>query len=225
MAVTHADEVPRGMQRAVEVVKARLVEWLLVGHPNHIVAEGNEGHVDGFDPAKQIRINRSCQNESVNQTMLLKNRRQVDPIRRGSRRIMQRGEEYVLFQAGGIGFDALQDARMKGMKKVAVAQEEANHFLAPLENSACLRIWAESETPDGLKHARTRLPAQLRTGIQHARDCSNANGRGLGTLANRRFLWNCFHDREAFCRFGAVLGSVRSPPTLSAGKSSIPAPR
>jgi hypothetical protein len=225
MAMTHADEVPRGMERAVKVIEAHLIKWLLVARPNHIVTEGHKGHVDGFDPAEEIRVNRSGQNEPVNQAMFLKNRRQVDSIGRRSRGIMQRGEEHVLFQAGGIGFDALQDASMKGMEKIAVAQEKADHFSASLENPAGLRIGAESQTPDGRKYSRTGFPAYLRAGIQHPGNRSYANGSGLGNLANRRFLWNCFHDREAFCRFGAVLGSVRSPPTLSAGESSIPAPR
>src|SRR5438132_1598229 len=197
MAVTHADEVPRGMERAVEVVEAHLVELLLVAHSNHIVAEGHEGHVDGFDPAEQIRINRSRQNESVNQAMLLKNGRQVNPIGRSSRRIMQGSEQHVLFQAAGIRFDPLQDARMKGMEKIAVAQEKANHFCASLENAARLGIRAESETADGLKHTGTRFPAYLRAGIQYPGNSSDADGGGLCDFANRRFSWNCFHGNAA----------------------------
>src|SRR5216684_2937463 len=214
MAVTHADEVPRGMERAVEVVKAHLVEWLLVAHSNHIVAEGHEGHMDGFDPAEQIRINRPRQNESIDQTMLLKNRRQVDPIGRRSRGIVQRGKQHVLFQTGGIRFDALQDASMKGMEKIAVAQKKADHFRASLENPPGLRIGAESQTPNGLEYSRTRFPAHLRAGIQHAGNRSYANGSGLGNLANRRFSWNCFHGNTAFCPFGVWLGSMRKPLTL-----------
>src|SRR5882762_7169156 len=182
VAVTHGDQVTRGMERAAEVVEAHLVEWLLVAHPNHIVAEGHEGHMDGFDPSEEIGINGSRQNEPVNQAMLLKNGRQVDPIGRRSRGIMQRGKEHVLLQAGGIGFDALQDARMKGMKKIAVAQKKAHHFRAPLENPAGLRIRTESQTPDGLKYARTRFPAHLRAGIEHAGNRSYADGSSLGNL-------------------------------------------
>jgi len=33
---------------------------------------------------------------------------------------------------------------MKGMEKITVAQEKADHFCAPLENPAGLRIRAES---------------------------------------------------------------------------------
>jgi hypothetical protein len=100
--------------------------------------------MDGFHSAEQIGINRPGQNESINQAMLLKNGRQVDPIGRRSRGIMQRGKQHVLFQAGGIRFDALQDASMKGMEKIAVAKEKADHFRAPFENPAGLRIGAES---------------------------------------------------------------------------------
>jgi hypothetical protein len=78
---------------------------------------------------------------------------------------MQRREQHVLFQAGGVRFDALQDASVKGMEKIAVAQQKADHFCASLENPAGLRIGAESQTPDGLKYARARFPAHLRTGI------------------------------------------------------------
>jgi len=106
---------------------------------------------------------------------------------------MQSGKKHVLFQAAGIRFNALQDASMEGMEKIAVAEEKADHFCTPLENPAGLRIGAEPQTPDGFKYSRTRFPANLRAGIQHARDRSYANGSGLGNFANRRFLWNCFH--------------------------------
>src|SRR6267142_1524393 len=210
LAVTLADQVTRGLERTIEVIEAYLVVLLLFAHSNHIVTEGHEGHTDGFDPAEQIGINRPGQNESINQAMLLKNGRQVDPTGRRSRGIMQRGKQHVLFQAGGIRFDALQDASMKGMEKIAVAQEKADHFRAPFKNPAGLRIGAESQTPDGLKYARARFPAYLRAGIQHAGNRSDANGSGLGNLANRRFPWNCFHSDRASCRFGAWLGSVRN---------------
>ena len=143
--------------------------------------------------------------------MLLKNRRQVDPIGRRSRRIMQRGKQHVLFQAGGIGFDALQDARMKGMEKIPVAQKKADHLCAALEDPAGLRIGAESQPPDSLEYSRTRFPADLRAGIQHAGNRSDADGSGLGNFANRRFPWNCFHSNPAFCRFGALLRVAENP--------------
>src|SRR6266481_827178 len=92
---------------------------------------------------------------------------------------------------------------MKGMEKIAVAQEKADHFCAPLENPAGLRIRAESQTPDALKYARTCFPAHLRARIQHAGNRSDADGSGLCNLANRCFSWNCFHDGTALCRSGA----------------------
>src|SRR5262249_36870949 len=148
-----------------EVIETYLVELLLVAHSNHIVTESHEGHMDGFDPAEQIRINRTRQNKSVNQAMLLKNGRQVDPIGRRTGGIMQRGEQHVLFQAVGIRFDALQDASVKGMEKIAVAQEKTDHVCASLENPAGLRIGAESQTSDGLKYSRARFPTHVRLGV------------------------------------------------------------
>src|SRR5260370_9315399 len=109
---------------------------------------------------------------------------------------MQSGEQYVLFQAAGIRLEALQDASMEGMEKIAVAQKKANHFRASLENPAGLRIGAESQTPDGLKYTRTRFPAYLRAGIQHAGNRSYANGSGLSNFANRCFPSYCFHSNE-----------------------------
>ena len=88
LAVTLADQVARGLERPIEIIEADLVELLFVAYSNHIVTEGHEGHMDGFDPAEKIRINRPRQNEPVNQTMLLKDRRQVDPFGRRSRGIM-----------------------------------------------------------------------------------------------------------------------------------------
>jgi len=97
--------------------------------------------------------------------MLLKNGRQVDPIGRRSGRIVQRGKQHVLFQTAGRRFDALQDASMKGVKKIAVAQEKADHFSSSLENPAGLRVGAKSQTSDGLKYTLPRFPAHLRAGI------------------------------------------------------------
>ena len=165
LAVTLADQVTRGLERTIEVIEAYLVVLLLFAHSNHIVTEGYEGHMDGLDPAKQIRINRPGQNESVNQPVLLKNGRQVDPVWQRSGRVMQRGEQHMLFQATRVILNALQDACMKGMEKIAVAQEKADHFCASLENPAGLRIGAESQTPDGRKYPRPRFPAYLRAGI------------------------------------------------------------
>src|SRR6266849_10532877 len=103
---------------------------------------------------------------------------------------------------------------MKGMEKITVAQEKADHFCAPLENPAGLRIRAESQTPDGLKYSRTRFPAHLRARIQHAGNRSYANGSGLGNLANRRFSWNCFHGNAALCRFGSLVRFNKESSTL-----------
>ena len=61
-----ADQVTRGLERAIEVIEAYLVVLLLFTCSNHIVAEGHEGHMDGFDPSEQIWINCSSENESVN---------------------------------------------------------------------------------------------------------------------------------------------------------------
>ncbi len=219
LPMTIADQVARGMERPVEVIEAYLVVLLLVTHSNHVVTEGHEGHSDGFDPAEQIGINRSRQNESIDQAMLLKNRRQVDPLGRRSRRIVERGKQHVLFQAGGIRFHALQDARMKGMEKISVAQKKADHFGASLKNPAGLRIRAESQAPDGLKYSRTRFAAHLGAGIQHAGNRSYADGSGLCNLANRRFSWNCFHGNAALCRFGSLVRFNKESSTLFPGAS------
>ena len=160
-----ADQVTRGMERPVEVIEAYLVELLLGVHSYDVVTEGNEGHSDGFDSAEQIRINGPGQNDSVNQAMLLKNRRQVNPMGRRLRGVVQRREKHVLFQAAGAGFDALQDPSMKRMEKIAVAQEKADHFRASFENPAGLRIGSKSETADRTKHPRAGFPAYLRAGI------------------------------------------------------------
>ena len=85
---------------------------------------------------------------------------------------------------------------MKGMKKIAVAQEEADHFRAPLEDPACLRIRAETEAPDGFKHSRASFSAYLTAGIQHPGNGPDAYGGSLGNVANRGFSWNYFHEHR-----------------------------
>src|SRR5258708_7349121 len=117
VAVPFADQVTRGMERGIEVIEAYLVELLPFVHANDIVTEGHEGHMDGRDPAEQIRIDRPVQNESVNQAMVLKNGRQIDPIRRRSAGIMPRSEHDLRLHAGDAGFTASKDARTRGMGK------------------------------------------------------------------------------------------------------------
>src|ERR1700751_460190 len=125
--------------------------------------------------------------------MLLENWRQIDAIRGCPRRIVESGEKYVLFHAGGVGFDALQDSSMKGMKKVTVAEEKADHFCAMFENPAGLRVRAEPEAPDGLKHSCAGLSAYLSARIQDARDRSDSDGCGFCNVSNGGLPWNCFH--------------------------------
>src|SRR6266478_2330125 len=66
LVVTLDDEVTGGVECPIEVIEAYLIESLLVVHTYHIVTEGNEGHMDGFDSVEQIPINRASQNDSVN---------------------------------------------------------------------------------------------------------------------------------------------------------------
>src|SRR6266851_8970292 len=179
LAVTLTDQVTRGMECPIEVIEAYLVKLLLVVHSYHIVTEGHERHMDGFDSAEQIRINRPGQNDSVNQSMLLKNGRQVDPIGGRLRGIVQRCEQHVLFQAAGIGFNALQDARMKRMEKIAVAQEKADHFRASFESGGPVH-W--DEIRDG--------------GWHQARACVFSGLPGSWNLARAK-SFRCLHLRRA----------------------------
>src|SRR5258707_7946361 len=106
LAVAFADEETCGTELPIEVVEAYLVEFLVIVRPYQIVPENNERHVDGLDSAEQIGINGSGQDESVDQSVLLKNGRQVDLVGRRLRGIVQGREQHVLLQAAGVGFDA-----------------------------------------------------------------------------------------------------------------------
>src|SRR5712675_1492036 len=198
LAVTLADKVARGMKRPLKIIEAYLIKLLMVVHAHHVVTEGHERHMDGADSIEQIWINCPGENDTVNQSVLLKDGRQVDAFGRGLGRIVQRREQHVLFHAAGIRFDALQDARMKRMKKIAVTEKKADHFRAPLENAASLRIGSKSQAVDGIQYARASLSADLRTRIQHAGDRSDTDTCGPGNLTNRRFCWHRFHRRSCF---------------------------
>src|SRR5215472_11809694 len=188
------DEVTRGLKRPAEVIEAYLVVNMRSVHSNDVIAESHEWHVDRFDSAQKVWIDRACQDDAVNQAVLLKDRRQVDFFGGRSLRIVQHGKEHVVLQRACIRFDALQNARVKRVKKIAVAQEKANNFGTPLEDPAGLRVGAESKAPDGLVHAGARFPAHLRAGIQHAGNCSDAHARGPGHVADGTLPWNCFHS-------------------------------
>src|SRR6202162_901880 len=84
LAMSLADKVTRRVQRAVEIIEPHLIELLLFVNSHHIVAESNERHMDGSDPAQQIRITRAGKNHSVDQDTLLKDGRQIDSVRRCS---------------------------------------------------------------------------------------------------------------------------------------------
>src|SRR5258708_34071654 len=99
---------------------------------------------------------------------------------------------------------------MKRMEKIAVTEKKADHFRAPLENAASLRIGSKSQAVDGIQYARASLSADLRTRIQHAGDRSDPDTCGPGYLANRRFCWNRFHCRSCFQWPRASRASARS---------------
>src|ERR1700716_3257598 len=83
---------------------------------------------------------------------------------------------------------------MKRMKKIAVAQQKTYHLRALFEDPAGLRIGPKPEAADCIKYPRARFPADLRAGIQHARNRSDAYPRRVRDVANRCFSWNRFHD-------------------------------
>ena len=195
------DEIARGLERSVKVVKSYLIVVLFSIRSHDIIAESNERHVDGFDSAEEVWINRTCQDDAVNQAMLLKNRRQIDFLGRHSWRIVQHGKQHMVFQAAGVGLHALQNASVKRVKKIAVAQEKANNFRAALENAAGLGVGTEAQAANRFQNAGARFPAYLRTGIQHARNRSYAHASGPRDISNRSLLWNCFHGGAGFSRF------------------------
>src|SRR6266436_1159033 len=124
--MTLADKVARGMKRPFKIIKAHLIKLLLIVHAHHVVTKGHERHMDGADSLQQIWINCPGQNDSVNQSVLLKDGRQVNAFGGSLGRIVQRREQHVLLHAAGIRFDALQDARMKRMEKIAVTEKKAD---------------------------------------------------------------------------------------------------
>src|SRR5712672_2022586 len=230
LSVTFADKVTRGMKRPLKIIEAHLIKLLLIVHAHHVVTEGHERHMDGADSLQQIWINCPGQNDSVNQSMLLKDGRQVDAFGRGLGRIVQRREQHVLLHAAGIRFDALQDARMKRMKKIAVTEKKANHLRAPFENAASLRVGSKSQAVDSIQYACASLSADLRARIQHAGDRSDTDTCGAGYLANRRFCWNRFHCRYCFqwpwaFRVSARSANVRSFPRQAYHTIGITMPR
>jgi len=83
--VTIADQIARRLKGSVKVVEAYFIELQRFFQSHHVVAECNEGHMNAPDLMEQIRISRSRENNSVNQAVLLKNGRQVDPIGQRSR--------------------------------------------------------------------------------------------------------------------------------------------
>src|SRR5882724_4091956 len=109
---------------------------------------------------------------------------QIDFLCRDSRRIVQRGEQDVLLHSACIRLDTLQNAGVKWMQKVAIAQQKADRFRAAAQYAARLRIRTETEPPNRLQHARPRLSADVRTGIQYARNRSDADACSLRHISN-----------------------------------------
>src|SRR5882762_311545 len=182
LAVTFADKVARGMERPFKIIKAHLIKLLLIVHAHHVVTEGHERHMDGSDSLQQIWINCPGENDTVNQSVFLKDGRQVDALGGSLGRVVQRREQHVLLHPAGIRFDALQDSRMKRMKNIAVTEKKADHFRASFENAASLRVRTKSQTVNGIQYTCAGLPAYLRAGIQHAGDRANAHTCGAGHL-------------------------------------------
>jgi len=110
---------------------------------------------------------------------------------------------------------------MKRMQKIAVAQQKADHFCAPLENPAGLRIGAKSQAPDRIKHLRASFPANLRAGVQHPRNRPNAHACSARYLANGRFFWNCFHRSWGSLRLCASPSVCGARPSIFVTYASL----
>src|SRR5258706_6554549 len=135
---------------------------------------------------------------------------------------MQSRKQYVLFHAACVGFDPLQNACMKRVEKIAIAQQKANHLRPLFENPAGLRIGSKSKTADCIKHPRARFPAYLRAGIQHARNRSDAYARSAGYFANRGFSWNRFHENWVLVDLSQIARKLPCPSSVR--KSNTPSP-
>ena len=104
---------------------------------------------------------------------------------------------------------------MKGMEKIAVAKEKANHFCASLENATGLGVGTKSEAADRLKHPQARFPAYLRAGVEYPRNRPDAYAGGSRYITNRGFCWNCFHLACALFAKGVLLRFAEAPsPTV-----------
>jgi hypothetical protein len=57
---------------------------------------------------------------------------------------VKHGKQHMMLQTAGIRLDTLQNVRVKRVKKIAIAQKEANNFRAALEDPARLCVGAES---------------------------------------------------------------------------------
>src|SRR5947209_3722347 len=158
VTMAFANKVSRRTQRSVEVVEADLIKVLLIVHTDHIVAEGHERHMDGTDSLQQIRINGPSQYHSVNQSVLLKNARQIDSLGRRLRQVVQRREQHVLLHPARIRFHALQNARVKRMKEIAVAQQKTYHLRSAFQDPARLGIGTKSQTMYGVQHPCASFP-------------------------------------------------------------------
>src|SRR5579859_1098509 len=149
--------------------------------------------------------------------MLLQHGRQIDFFGKRSRGIMQCGEQHMLLQRAGKRFDALQDASMKGVQKITVAQKKADHSGVVLENPAGLRIGPEAQAIDRFQHTRMCLPADMGTGIQHSRDCSDAYARGARYLPYSHPAWNSFQSDRCLLTASHSACLAHGLPTQSRG--------
>src|SRR5579859_2050570 len=75
LTVALFDQISCGLERPAEIVETYLIVKMVSVHSNNIVTERDKRHLDGFDSAKQIRINSARQDDAVNKPMLLKNGR------------------------------------------------------------------------------------------------------------------------------------------------------
>jgi hypothetical protein len=146
---------------------------------------------------EQVGVDSAGENYAVDQTVFLEDWRKIDFIGGGARGIVQDCEEYVMFQATGVGFDPLQNASVKGMDKIAIAQKKTHNFGAALEHAARLGIGAEGQATNRFQNARASFMADLRTRIEHARNRADTNAGGARNIANGGLLWNRFHDNRS----------------------------
>ena len=104
----------------------------------------------------------------------------------------------MLLQVARSVFDTLKDSGMKRIRKLSVAEKEADCFRSFPMDPACLCVGSKTQVADGLGHPFLGVPADLRSSVQDPGNSSDSDPRITGNVTDSSSTTLWIHLSSSF---------------------------